>query len=85
MLVKDLSTKIHVGIDVSKLTLDAFILERKLHRKFKNNSKGFTSLFQWVKNSLVPPLTPSCSVLNIPVCIPCSWPFSLRRTACFIP
>ena len=49
MLVKDLSTKIHVGIDVSKLTLDAFILERKLHRKFKNNSKGFTSLFQWVK------------------------------------
>lgn len=40
--------KIYVGIDVSKLTLDAFIREKQLHKQFKNDSRGFTALIQWI-------------------------------------
>jgi hypothetical protein len=30
-----------IGIDVSKVTLDVFIYNKKLHRQFANNRKGF--------------------------------------------
>lgn len=56
MLIKELSVKIHVGIDVSKLTLDIFILERNVHRKVSNNLNGFNDLLQMIeKDTHVPP------------------------------
>lgn len=41
-----------VGIDVSKLTLDAHIHNRGLHRVFSNTTKGFKALLLWVKKSV---------------------------------
>lgn len=37
-----------VGIDVSKLTLDVFILNVKVHKRFKNEPSGFKLLEQWI-------------------------------------
>lgn len=39
----------YVGIDVSKLTLDVFIRENKLHKQVKNNQTGFNSLIKWIE------------------------------------
>ncbi len=41
--------KIYVGIDISKLSLDVFIRETQAHKLFKNDSRGFVSLIQWVE------------------------------------
>lgn len=38
-----------VGIDVSKLTLDVHLHEKKLHCVFKNDSKGHKMMFSWIK------------------------------------
>lgn len=38
-----------VGIDVSKHTLDVFILNVKVHKQFKNERLGFQQLEQWVQ------------------------------------
>lgn len=41
-----------VGLDMSKLTLDAFIHTTQKHAKFSNNEEGFKKLIKWVfKNS----------------------------------
>ncbi len=40
---------IYVGIDISKLSLDVFIRETQAHKLFKNDSRGFVSLIQWVE------------------------------------
>ncbi|MGR4839011.1 MULTISPECIES: IS110 family transposase [unclassified Bacteroides] len=42
----------YVGIDVSKLTLDVFIRESKLHKQVKNNLSGFNSLLKWLETTL---------------------------------
>lgn len=39
-----------IGIDVSKLTLDVFSYEKKLHRKFSNTPAGYVELLQWVSS-----------------------------------
>ena len=39
----------YVGIDVSKLTLDVFIREKKVHKQFKNNLNGFSQLLKWLE------------------------------------
>lgn len=44
-----MNSEIHVGIDVSKSTLDVFILEVRSHRRFKNNSNDFPVILQWIK------------------------------------
>ena len=36
-----------IGIDVSKLTLDACIRTTNVHKQFSNNSKGFKQLISW--------------------------------------
>lgn len=36
----------YVGIDVSKLSIDAFIRESRIHRRFKNEESGFKQLIQ---------------------------------------
>jgi transposase len=38
-----------VGIDVSKLTIDVFLYNTKLHRQFENSQKGFELMQQWIK------------------------------------
>jgi len=38
-----------VGIDVSKLTLDVFLYNKKLHREFANSGKGFEAMQKWIK------------------------------------
>jgi transposase len=40
-----------VGIDVSKLTLDATIHSTQSHLKCENNIKGFEALLKWVKSN----------------------------------
>lgn len=56
MLIKELSVRFHVGIDVSKLTLDIFILECNIHKKVSNNPRGFNDLLQMIeKNTHVSP------------------------------
>jgi len=39
-----------VGIDVSKLTIDVFLYNKKSHRQFLNTPKGFISMQKWVKS-----------------------------------
>jgi len=44
-----------IGIDVSKLTIDAYIFKSEKHKCFKNSNSGFTELLEWVKeNSRIP-------------------------------
>ena len=42
----------YVGIDVSKLSIDVFIRENNVHKKFKNESNGFYQLMQWLQEQL---------------------------------
>ena len=42
----------YVGIDVSKLSIDAFIRESRIHRRFKNEESGFKQLIQWIKEHI---------------------------------
>jgi len=51
-----MSFKIYVGVDVSKLTLDVFIREAKVHKQFKNNSSGFELLVKWLEKQTKEPL-----------------------------
>ena len=44
-----MQSEVHVGIDVSKFTLDVFILEVRSHRRFKNNSNDFPVILQWIE------------------------------------
>ena len=52
MMFKD-----YVGIDVSKLTLDVFILNVKVHKRFRNDSSGFNMLEQWLLKQTGLPLS----------------------------
>jgi transposase len=36
-----------VGINVSKLTIDAYLYKRGLHRLFSNTYKGYVALVKW--------------------------------------
>lgn len=42
----------YVGIDVSKLSIDAFIRESSIHRRFKNEESGFKQLIRWIKEHI---------------------------------
>ena len=44
-----MQSEVHVGIDVSKFTLDVFILEVRSHLRFKNNSNDFPAILQWIE------------------------------------
>lgn len=41
-----------IGIDVSKLTIDAHIHNRAVHRVFSNSPKGYKALLSWVQRYL---------------------------------
>lgn len=38
-----------IGIDVSKLTIDVFMYNKKVHRQFSNNQSGFNMMQKWIK------------------------------------
>ena len=42
----------YVGIDVSKLSIDAFIRESRIHRQFRNEESSFKQLIQWIKKHI---------------------------------
>jgi transposase len=44
------SFKESVGIDISKLTIDVFIYNKKAHRQFDNNKTGFTMMQKWIRS-----------------------------------
>lgn len=39
-----------VGIDVSKLAMDVFLYNKKAHRQFANNSKGYAAMQKWIRS-----------------------------------
>lgn len=41
-----------IGIDVSKLTLDVFLYNKKNHRQFSNSIKGFAAMQKWIKSEV---------------------------------
>ena len=41
-----------IGIDVSKLTIDAHIHSRVVHRVFSNTAKGYKALLSWTDTCL---------------------------------
>jgi transposase len=41
-----------IGIDVSKLTFDAFIHTKRVKEQFANNTKGFSAFLGWLKKHL---------------------------------
>ena len=45
-----------VGIDVSKLTLDAYIQLAQVHKLFENNARGFKQLLKWIKRNIDCPM-----------------------------
>lgn len=49
--------KDYVGVDVSKLVLDVFILNIKVHKQFKNDSAGFKLMMQWIQKQTAMPLS----------------------------
>ncbi|HCN25310.1 MAG TPA: hypothetical protein DIS65_08115 [Candidatus Marinimicrobia bacterium] len=38
-----------IGIDVSKLTIDAYVKIAQVHAEFSNDTKGFRQLVKWIK------------------------------------
>lgn len=41
-----------IGIDVSKLTIDVFIYNKKSHRQFGNNQAGFAMMQKWINSEM---------------------------------
>lgn len=59
-----------VGVDVSKLTIDAHLRGSNAFKTFANNTQGFTALLLWIKNYFQALIkTVLWYVLNIQVCI----------------
>jgi len=62
-----------IGIDVSKLTFDAFIHSKGVKEKFANNSKGFSAFLGWLKKQLG-----ACQLNSILVCFEHTGIYSLN-------
>lgn len=45
-----------IGVDVSKLTIDVFVRESRVHKMFRNEHKGFEAFVKWLKSQVVGPL-----------------------------
>jgi len=71
--------KFFLGIDVAKLTFDAVLFDKVSkdyhHRKFTNDSEGFSSLFKWLKHfdskpaSTVGFCMEHTGIYSLPLCI----------------
>jgi len=52
--IKELNAFVEsVGIDVSELTIDVFLYNRKLHQQFENSEKGFVLMQKWISTELM--------------------------------
>ncbi|WP_291781014.1 hypothetical protein [Cecembia sp.] len=40
--------KVFIGIDVSKSTIDVYLLRGGRHAVFSNNKKGFAEMTEWI-------------------------------------
>lgn len=45
-----------IGVDVSKLTIDVFVRESRVHKMFRSEHKGFEEFVKWLKSQVVGPL-----------------------------
>jgi transposase len=61
-----------VGIDVSKLTLDAYIQLAQVHAVFENNSKGFKQLTKWIRRNA------DCPMDELLICFEITGLYSLQ-------
>lgn len=77
--MKKLSFFYYVGIDISKLWFDAYILDKNTpkqgeHHQFSNNKKGFHAFIQWLKETGVEDLSKvligmeHTGVYTVPLC-----------------
>jgi len=41
-----------IGIDISRLTIDAHLHRKGSHRLFSNTTKGFIKLLSWIKKEV---------------------------------
>jgi hypothetical protein len=57
---KNMKKKDVIGIDVSKLTIDAYLKLAQAHAVFGNDTKGFRQLVKWIrKNQIIDPKSTS--------------------------
>ena len=61
-----------VGIDVSKLTIDACIHLSQVYAVFENNTKGFKQLVRWIKQHT------NCKTDELLVCFEITGMYSLK-------
>ena len=61
-----------VGIDVSKLTIDAYIQLAQVHAVFENNSKGFKQLAKWIRRNV------DCPMDELLICFEITGLYSLQ-------
>ena len=61
-----------IGIDVSKLTIDAYIELGQTHAVFSNNTKGFNQLVKWIKKHI------SCQIEEVLICFEITGLYSLQ-------
>jgi len=61
-----------IGIDISKMTIDAYIELAQVHAVFVNDSKGFKLLIKWVKKNT------NCSIEELLICFEITGLYSLQ-------
>ena len=61
-----------VGIDVSKLTIDAYIELAEVHAVFDNSTRGFKRLVKWIKKHI------DCQLEELLVCFEITGLYSLQ-------
>jgi transposase len=61
-----------IGIDVSKLTIDAYVKLAQVHAKFSNDNKGFRQLVKWIKKHT------DCQIEELLICFETTGMYSLQ-------
>jgi transposase len=61
-----------IGIDVSKLTIDAYVKIAQVHAEFSNDNKGFRQLVKWIKKHT------DCQIEELLICFETTGMYSLQ-------
>ena len=61
-----------IGIDVSKLTIDAYVKIAQVHAEFSNDTKGFRQLVKWIKKYT------DCQIEELLICFETTGLYSLQ-------
>lgn len=61
-----------IGIDVSKLTIDAYVKVAQVHAEFSNDNKGFRQLVKWIKKHT------DCQIEELLICFETTGLYSLQ-------